>query len=281
MTSKRASKDWATVRLTALDMMALELGSEEFVIRSHGEAKRITAGEAVLRKSLETALKGSPHAQRQMLECIRRAETKHQFMLDEEITYWRDYRAKAWRAISAAKQSGNAEPVFFPHPDDIDIDTRAGVTINGPVNEAEMKACEVTSRSVLAWLYQDALERRLDAKGHCDGFKAGDPYSIALLVNEGLPRRLKRSGDDIIAIRMQLARRPKRELLKETKAAWKSAGQAFSRGGRVLPPERMRQLLEGLAQLSRQRQACADDPRRVNSVVEEVMDIILPQTGRQ
>lgn len=259
MTRERKRKDSTPEPMTSLDHLVLDLGAEEIMIRSHGNTKKIAGDEALLRKAFETALKGSPHAQRQMLERLHLAEAKQQALREKDMAYWCDYRDRGWRAISAAKQRGDAEPRMLPHPDDIHIDPGAGVRIDGPMNEAEMKVCEVTRRTVLAWLYQDALERRLDGRSPCEGFEVGDAYSTALLVNEGLPKRLKLSSDDIINLRMRLAHLPKRTLLKDTKTAWKSAGQTFARGARVLPADRAR-LFEGLAFMARQIDNCDDDP---------------------
>ena len=238
-------------KMSRLDRLVERLGEQTVTVRQNGQAVEMPTTEAVLLKQIATAISGSPHAQRQYLESVRFAEEARAKQVAAENESWRSIRRHHLRAYADHREVFGTDPELFPHPDDIEIVEGRPVRVLGPINKAEFDAVRRILCQIMALLHQDALNRARAGRRKYPASIPGDCYSIAVLLNEMVPRRLGRSDDYIIARRMELSGQSVRELLKGTRAAWSAAGHDVARGGRAPSSEEMLLAARMAAALSR------------------------------
>lgn len=220
----------------ALAETVLAVAGQNVSIKNGGET--ISLEEAVVRKSFETATKGNAHAQRTVLQELRRAHTAKEAeataeaeKIAEEVRFWIAYRDEEREAIREAQEAGEELPLIIPHPDDLVIDALAGVSVAGPRTVEEHVDAVITQKFRRAHLHQWALDVRLGAVARFPKRESEESFSLtkAFEADRMLPRRL-RLGPAMMDEMKALERLPKRALLKATRAAWAELGVARRRG---------------------------------------------------
>lgn len=144
---------------------------------------------------------------------------------------WTRYKTVFTAQIEEARRTGTPEPVLYPHPDDIVIDSRSGPRFLGPWDEKEEQDIRHTVRTCEVLLMQDELDHRSDKR--LDGSPVKEPGTALFMfnaLNETLPPRFKLADSVIHRLRWQYRLLSKRALLKDLFAGWRSIGKPRPRG---------------------------------------------------
>ena len=115
-----------------------------------GGAKELAALEVVTISQIQTAAKGSPHAQRDVLKAAaelarrdaerRRLEEEERRQIFSNVVEWKKIRARDWAATTLA---GGEPDELWPHPDDMLIDLHAMTwSVRGPIDESDVPRFE-------------------------------------------------------------------------------------------------------------------------------------------
>jgi hypothetical protein len=229
---------------TRLDAEAIRIGAQTADVRVGGSVQSLSMTETVMRKQFETAMKGSPLAQKAFLERVDRAERLNSEVIDvmcEGAEAFRDAQAKL---IAAAAARGEDTTLILPHPDDIVIERGKGVRIVGPVDEEDFKRTMNTVHVRDAFLYQDSLDASSFPKAYERPAVLSEPLCFASIFNNALPSRLRLSDFEIVSRTLRLRSRTRRDLLKATRAAWVKAGVRRKRGALSPPAAQMAHVLK-------------------------------------
>jgi hypothetical protein len=148
--------------------------------------------EAVARAQHNSALRGSPYAQRDVLARYDRAERGERRRRLADIAFWQTYIEVYRHAIADAIANKEPPPKALPHPDDIVIDFEKGVRFIGPVSEYDAGLLEENLKVRDVLLMQDGLDQRLgdaDAKDILD--RPGTALAFALHLNDCVPQHFR------------------------------------------------------------------------------------------
>lgn len=255
--------------MTDLDKLVEEVGKQAMTVRQNGHSKTMSTTEAILRKQAATALAGSPHAQRQHLERIAKAEETRRADLASENELWSRLRTRHFREYAEHRQRYGRDPELFPHPKDIESIPGKPVRIDGPLHAVENRQVQRACASVDAYLHQDALDRTQERHRRDMTTTPGNPHWMAILINLTLPARLRWPESKFIERRMELSSLSIRALLKATRVAWKAAGLSVPRRARIPPPADMMRLVEMLVDLGRAASQPGVTPRDADRLVAE------------
>lgn len=229
---------------TRLDAEAIRIGAQTADVRVGGSVQSLSMTETVMRKQFETAMKGSPLAQKAFLERVDRAERLNSEVIDvmcEGAEAFRDAQAKR---IAAAVARGEDTTLVLPHPDDILIERGKGVRIVGPVDEEDFRQTMNTVHVRDALLFEDSLDASRYPKAFERPAVLGEPLWFAIILNDVLPSRLRLTNFEMVSRTMRLQSRTRRDLLKGTRAAWIKAGVRRRRGALSHPVAQMAKVLE-------------------------------------
>ncbi|MEM9797116.1 MAG: DUF5681 domain-containing protein [Pseudomonadota bacterium] len=246
-----------------LDRQYKVLAERTIKTRQNGETKEMTGLEAVTTKQLATALAGSPHAQRQVLDGIRRSQEAHTREVAEEVKTWTWIKEDQERKFRTYREVHGCDPDLYPHPDDIIITEDVGVRIEGPLSKEEAWEFKRKQAFVEALLHQDALDRKREKRRHKTDFQPGDSYVTAIVMNRLLPMRYRMSDTALMFRRQHLLNQTIRELLKMTRKAWRKAGARLPRGAKTLQPEIMCDILDLCTELTK-NQFASGSPENVS-----------------
>lgn len=192
----------------------------------------ISMREAIVRAQCATALKGSPLAQRHLLDRIERYEREEASEIARQHEVFERYREDCWERIECAREKGGIPPDPLPHPDDIVLEPGKPVRVIGPLTVEEAATTEENCRLRDVLILQDELDRRafIDSPENSASDRPGGALLIALFLNESLPLRLQIDEIRIALMQMKYQGMPKRVLLKELRRAWRSLGKNVRRG---------------------------------------------------
>ncbi len=122
------------------DKLLLEEAFGPLTLREGGKTIEIPAIRAVYRSMFHKAAQGDRFARQEILRMIQRKEEEDQQKRaahDDEIL---QYMKNCQLIEEEALRHGDPPPVFFPHPDDWDINPDTGeLEINGPKDEEDAK----------------------------------------------------------------------------------------------------------------------------------------------
>lgn len=232
-TPKARSEPADLEQATELNMDFLRIAEEEIPLKIDGAVRAVTIREALVRKQVQMALHGGTHAMRQLLERLEEAEKVEQARREENILFWAKRKQELAR-LYAQHTGPEEEPPAFPHPDDIELCPVNGVKIHGPLTR------EVYNRHLNTIDFMKAL---LLLHAH-DVAKAGERttwkvtadsvFTVAIMLNETLPRRMHWLDVDLAHHYETVSRRPMRVLTRDTHQAWKALGSKVKRG-KVFP----------------------------------------------
>ena len=210
----------------------LRAGDRTITVHENGRPVTMTLHEATLRAEQAAALKGSPMAQRHLIDTYIAADTERRRRIAEECEWWEEARDKLVAMRLAAEHTGQPTAVPFPHPDDIIIDPAVGVRFVGPMNEEEQAKLEDTIHLRDLLLVQDHHDQRECKLGEENNPETGAGAALLFVhaLNATLPERYRLSTLDMIHQTMPLGRLTKRELQKLLFQEWKALGCSVRRG---------------------------------------------------
>jgi hypothetical protein len=227
-----------------------EIAKRDVQVRTGGTETTVTALEAVIQKQFATALSGNSHALRQVtVNALRIEEHRHRQIADD-VARWKRIKSYQQKLYADYRADHGCDPLEFPHPDDIVINEKTGVTIDGPCSLEEHRQHMNTLALLDALMLQDILDRARDGQRYEWKPVIGDPFTVAILLNRTLPTRLAWTEDEFLTRQMDYESSPIRVLLKDCYTAWRTLGVPLKRGTRF-PTKRMGQLLELLPHLQR------------------------------
>ena len=257
----------------------LKIANETVTARSPEGPVTMRKAEALRRKQFATAMSGSPHAQRQALAALDEAERVQRREIEERNAFWSAYKARQLQAVKRAQTSDSPVSFPLPHPMDIEICPEDGVTFHGPCCEATLKAMQTAKQTVVAWIYQDALDARASGRRGEAAIERGSSAWQAFRLNATLPPSLRYSKDAFIELRLGANRLPKRELLKQTRAAWAEAGQNVPRGTIYAPSADAEHIEDEVQQLFEHWRETDFEVRAVGKLVDAFISRLARRIG--
>lgn len=248
------------------DAMVARVAKERHKVRTPNGTTEMTTEEAIFRKEVETATRGSPLAQRAALQRMHDAVAREAARVEEECKKWTRFKEIQAAKLAAAKKAGPSAPRVLPHPEDIIIDPETGGDCIGPWDEDHYARCFHARVSLLeALMFQQALEYHLDPVEFETG-KLDGALVVALVVNRSLPPSL-RKDENVMFWRIDvLSRHSKRWLLKETRAAWQRAGSPRPRGHRFPLRDHIVALIGAVSEHLKRKAEAGDDPKALDRV---------------
>lgn len=218
--------------LTDLERALLAEARRRVTVRDGGTPVEMSVNEIVVRKTSETAAKGNSHAQRIVLEMFAAAEAREASIKEANAAFWRAYQRHYRSEIAEARKKGEPVPEPVPHPDDILIDDRNNISIDGPVTEPEAQAYAYSVNLRDAFMRQHVLdEKRGNLRGEverAEGF--GSAMMMVSLANAVLPPRLRLDETAVWRLYCRFQSQTIRQLLKDDHRAWKRLGLPSRRG---------------------------------------------------
>ena len=243
-TDQNAEAETSTADQASKAYLLREL-DRKVTARDGNDIVEVPLREAIIRAQIMTALKGSPLAQRHLIDRIESLEQEAAVELARRHTCWNDYQARWRERIASAEAGGEPAPNPLPHPDDIVIEPGKPVRFRGPLNEEEAKKFEETCRVRDILILQNELDWRL-YDGRADEATAEEPGGallVAMLLDRLLPPRMRCDDTRTVTLQMRYQGIPKRRLLKEVHQSWQAIGRHVRRGKTMPSEQRMYEIL--------------------------------------
>lgn len=228
----------------------LEAGDRIITVMVNGRPVQMSVHEAALHSEEAPALKGSPMAQRHLLDTYRLAYLEHCAHIEDECDRWEEHRRNLIALRAHAEATGQPIAHPFPHPDDIVIDRQKGVRLVGPLDEREQANLEDSIRFRDTLLVQDLYEC-CELRGRRQRRDLEEGPGVAILLahffNDRMPKRYRLTIPQMI-VQLMYERMTKRELRKTLYQAWKSQGRPLRRGAMLGSIAKGRQLFAALSE---------------------------------
>jgi hypothetical protein len=205
--------------------------TKKIKVREGEKVKEVSAYEALIDAIFTHGVKGNARYGGMALDIFRTAEQAHAREVRENNERWITYQVAARSAIAECKAKGEGEPEVLPHPDDIIIDWENGPRFIGPIDRDELTRFEETQHLRDMLVIQDVLDQRSTKR--LDGKVLKEPGGallFAMVLDKGLPPRLRMSNSDIMTTQWPFERLTKRELLKTLHREWRKLGRSIPRG---------------------------------------------------
>jgi len=183
--------------------------------------------DALARAAFAGAVKGNARSQALVFDLLRKGDEARAQEIRRSNEFWRNYKNRISAEIEEAKKRGIPAPAALPHPDDILIDYEKGPQFLGPIDEAEHKTMQDTVRCRDVLIMQDALDRRSEGMGYDE---VGSAELLAMVLEHGVPQRLRLSETEWVFRAMKYENMPKRVLLKLLHESWGKIGRPLPRG---------------------------------------------------
>ena len=214
----------------ALLTAVLAKSKEKIGVRNGDTVKKITVTEAMIEAISVHALKGNARCQGLWVDLTRTAELAAARERKKSNEFWSDYKEKVTWLFAMARERGEPEPDFLPHPDDVIVDGIGEPRFVGPLDEDEKRRMEETMRYRDTLLMQDVWDQRAGRHPDRPDYKSGGALLLALELDRAIPPRLRLSDVEIFMMQMRFERRSKRELAKDLFRAWRKLGTGYRRG---------------------------------------------------
>lgn len=120
--------------MSDLDQTVLRTSRRKTRARIDGETIDISTTEAVLNMTAQAAIKDNSHAQYLHLTYTAIAEANERACRALDIEDALRLAAHNSAIIAQARARGEDDPLVFPHSDDLKLDRRYGVRIDGPTD---------------------------------------------------------------------------------------------------------------------------------------------------
>lgn len=261
--------------LTDLERALLAEGRRRVTVRDGGEPVEMSVNEIIARKTAETAAKGSPHAQRIWLNATAEAVARENAIKEEDAAFWRAYQRHYRSEIAQARKKGEPAPEPVPHPDDIVIDDKNNISIDGPVTDAEAQVYAHIAKQREAFMRLHVLDERR-AEGADEG-PAKETLTSAFLMstmaNSVLPQRLQLGPSGVWHLCCRFRRQTQRELLKDNYRAWKQLGFPAKRDAMSPSLDMLRQVMPALARIAGDLASSGGSERDVDEAIARVMQL--------
>jgi hypothetical protein len=213
--------------LTPNDRMMLEESDRIVRVREGDRLFELSQAQAAMRSTYAKALKGSPMAQRTVIEQNQRVQAI-EMRRRQEI--WESYQSyvREWHQIAArAKAQNRPAPTTLPHPDDIEFGDSLCVFVRGPRTVEELKRYLVTvdfrelflAMNAYGDLYQQPRE---DHDNHINFWLFG-----GCVLNAALPPSLSLESEDFIARGIALATMSRSRLVEHMTDLCRRLGVPF------------------------------------------------------
>lgn len=228
--------------LTPIEKTLLSESKRIVSVQMNGEVEELSTLDVVIRKALQVAAKGSPHAIGHIMRGVNDAQKLEQQQIEVAVEEGRSVKKRLEDRLETAVQQGFDPNWVIPHPDDIMIDPTKGWSVIGPVDQEQLKSIRETVAIRDALILQAVLEERLVDRHDLQGPElpfADQPGSTSLvfahILDESLPVRFRQSDFDLIMTMDRLERLTKRELLKASHQRWAKVGKTRPRGWTIQP----------------------------------------------
>ena len=213
-----------------LDRAILDEIDKTISVRTANGQERISVYQALVKKITNTAMNGSPHAQRHVCQLIKEATARQENEYKLHRFYYDDYQIDITKAYESHKKKGGDPLWYAPCPEDIEFDEKHIFKVKGPLDDGILDYVRHVVKRRDACFYQIVLEDRL-----CRGKSSGGISSAHILweyIDRSLPRRFRfqdNNGEFFSAFRA-CRHMTKRSLLRETYQAWQAVGIPYPRG---------------------------------------------------
>ena len=215
------------------DRTVLRVTEGKVRVKRDGVSLDMKRFEAVAMKQIETALGGSPHAQRAVLAAHERASKLRDAENAASCELWTNFLAANDKAAVRAMAAGRSTAAILPKRCDVLFDGPDGVRLIGPYDAESAKAYDGVVRLRDAFYCQQMMEDACDGIGCLNRPSMGTGLILAMFCNKILPPSLQLSDADELQRVSDLLSLSQRELLKITHAAWRHAGMPLARGRRL------------------------------------------------
>lgn len=262
--------------LTDLQRAILAEGKRRVTVRDGGAPVEMSVNEIIAWKSAETAAKGSPHAQRTWLTANAEAAAREAEIKEENATFWHEYRLAWLHAIAEAKKGGLPLPEPVPHPDDIRIDARNNVSIDGPVTPEEASVLAYITSQRDAFLRRHVLDdRRAKRKAPAKTDEGvGSALVMASMADSVLPKRLQFGETGMWRLYWYYRGQTARALLKDDYRAWKKLRLPTARGTASPDLQDFARLIPALATIAVELGESAGADRDVDRALAQVVALV-------
>jgi len=211
-------------------------------IREGENLSKIPMSKAVMRAEAVAALKGSPHAQKNHLARYERYRRELDAEIKEDHDSWREYVSNYWKVAPALEKAGEQPSPDWIHPDDIVFEQSRHVMVKGGTTQTRDI---ITRFRSLFLLYAEKHRRYFRGT---TGASCHDKPPIfvaevlAVLANNGLPKRLQLDDTQLLLHILGLQTLKKRELEQQYKAECSKLGIPYTQSLMAL----MRALIDKL-----------------------------------
>lgn len=230
MSTRKKNDSIGATKLTETQKEILKQAGKKYTVRTDEGEQSASLVELAFRQIAKTALGGSPHAQRHMMELITDAQNAQFREIEDNVA-----RGKAMKAHFAAKREaaierGEDPESVLPHPDDIHIEEGVGFSIRGPFDDDSLAAVRNICDMREALLLQAVLEERMPSAIDAVMPTASTPFLLAVILNDKLPHRFQSTDVEMELRLSKFQRGTKRELLRDCHQTWKTLGADAPRG---------------------------------------------------
>jgi Family of unknown function (DUF5681) len=212
-------------------------------IRENDTVVEIPLLDAVIRAEAVAALKGSPNAQRNIIEREARYRNELKAEIEADHAYWRDYIDSYHKAVSALKKKGESVPLDWIHPEDIVFKDASHVLFRGGDPAEAHRKWQHVVRLRDAHMLQAVKDER-----HSAGSSQRTPVFLssvlAAMLNSALPKRLQLDDGQYSWQWFKNSRLKTRDLAARLRKEWTELGHP--EWGNILTPALKDDALERL-----------------------------------
>ncbi|WP_347310803.1 hypothetical protein [Defluviimonas sp. SAOS-178_SWC] len=244
-------------------------------VRDGDGTQEMSVYEVLVRKLMETSIKGSPYAQRVAFQTLKEAIANETQVKADTAALWRGYQRKARRVIAAGEKQGKPPPEILPHPDDIVIDGANTVTFDGPLTAEEASAFDHIAGQRDAFMRQHVLDaRRARRKGEAiTGIQPSCAYLMAVMANRVLPKRLQLDEQEMIALHYRFRTQTQRQLLRDNHRAWTKLRFPSQRDAVSPSVDALESILPALALIVQDLEATPGGDRDIEDALTRVVRV--------
>lgn len=229
-TNSRLTND--NLILSELEAAVQKIGSRKVTIREGGSQSESTMTEVIIAKVFQSAIGGSPMAQRTAISLISKTSEKQAEKNKANADQWVAYKKATKLKLENALKAGEEIPDIFPHPDDVIFDSNNTVKFIGPIDEFEARLLRQQLKTRDLLILQGELDNRCGEVSERDS-EHDDVISahvLAHIVDNSIPPRKQLSEEGFIQEIRHARCHTQRELLSALYKGWRALGLNIKRG---------------------------------------------------
>ncbi|MEA2875568.1 MAG: hypothetical protein QOF14_764 [Hyphomicrobiales bacterium] len=192
--------------------------------RENDRVVEIPLLDAVIRAEAVAALKGSPNAQRSIIEREARYRNELKAEIDADHARWRDYIDTYHKAVSALKKKGEPVPLDWIHPEDIIFKDASHVLFRGGDPAEARRNWQHVVRLRDVHMLQSVKDERY-FKGRLEQAPIFLSGLLAMLLNMALPKRMQLDEDQYFLQHCKNCGLKMRELKSRIRNEWIDLGR--------------------------------------------------------